>query len=182
MTAGLITIGEQLIAQLGIQKQRVAVRTMDFIVAADACELRAQTRMITHMPRRDRVALQAERPAGLGQQAIIDRTMRLMTFSAAAAFHQMVVDHWVLIKKWAGLIFMTALASPIEPDLEFLGGRGPQLMAIHAPDIPRFEGMSRSPLELHRRRRMTGDTEVVHILLYQVIVPVAMNRMARGAG
>lgn len=66
-----------------------------------AFELASQSIVIGKMTGRSRMALQAQPSIRFIQQAIVVGAVRLMTFRAAAAVDEMIVDYRVLIGEWS---------------------------------------------------------------------------------
>jgi hypothetical protein len=73
---------------------------------------------------------------------------------------------------------VTGLTFPVKPDVEFAVFDGRKIMAIHAPYISGSDRMSGSVIEFRHGGAMTGNAEVIQILLHQRLVHVSMNRMA----
>ena len=98
MTAGLIAVGKELIAQFRIQKEAVGIRSVDLGVTLNTIEFRTETAMHDGMSGRQAVTLQTYDSSGFFQQLVVNRAVGLMTFGTTSTLHQVIIYHRMLVK------------------------------------------------------------------------------------
>jgi hypothetical protein len=114
MATGLIAIGIQYLSQIRIQKYPAVEGSVDLAVAKGAILPGTEAVVIETVAGRRGMALVAECHAGLLQQHIVDRSMRLMALRAGTSLHQMIVYGRVLVKIWTCYLLMATLTHPVE--------------------------------------------------------------------